>query len=318
MTYNAPGKHFRKGISHKEFFQLFPNDAAAEQWFVTQRWPEGIRCPHCGSDNVQTGAKHETMDYRCRKSKKKGGCDRFFSTKTGTVMEASNIGYQDWLFAMFLVATNLKGVSSMKLRRDLGVTQKTAWHLAHRIRQGWSSTKKQTFAGPVEVDETYMGGKRKNMSNAKRERLEGRGAIGKIAVVGAKDRETKKVVAEVVGDTTSRTLKGFVSRNTQPTAKVYTDNAPAYDSLPNRESVNHSIREFVKGEIHTNGIESFWSMLKRAHMGTFHHLSPWHLHRYVDEFAGRHNMREHDTLDQMHLVADGMVGKRLRYRELVA
>ena len=314
MAYKAPGKHFGTGVSVRKFFKLFPDDKTAEAWFVKQRWPHRISCPHCHSENVQTNAKHKSMPYRCRARE----CAKRFSVKTGTVMQSSKLGYQAWLFAIYLLSTNLKSISSMKLHRDLEVTQKTAWHLAHRIRQGWNPAKKQAFAGPVEVDETYWGGKRKNMSNAKRKHLKGRGPVGKTAVIGAKDRATNRVAVEVVDDTTSRTLTGFVAGTTKPGAKVYTDDALAYGSLPNREAVKHSLREYVRGEIHTNGIESFWSMFKRAHMGTFHKISPRHLHRYVGEFAGRHNMREHDTLDQMHLVANGMVGKRLRYRELVA
>ena len=314
MAYKAPGKHFRTGISVRQFFKMFPDDQSAEAWFVKRRWPDGISCPHCHGDNIQTNAAHKSMPFRCRAR----GCGKRFSVKTGTVMHSSKVGHQNWLFAIYLVSTNLEGISSMKLHRDLEVTQKTAWHLAHRIRQGWNPAVKSAFNGPVEVDETYFGGKRKNMSNAKRKTLTGRGPVGKTAVVGAKDRATNRVAARVVDDTTGRTLQGFVSDSAKPGAKVYTDEALAYDSVPNREAVRHSLREFVRGEVHTNGIESFWSMLKRAHMGIFHKISTRHLHRYVGEFAGRHNMREHDTLDQMHIVADGMVGKRLRYRELVA
>lgn len=320
MAYNAPGKHFRTGISHKEFFKMFPDDATSENWFIVHRWSDGIRCPRCGSDNVQVGTKHKTMPYRCRKSKKKGGCGKPFSTKTGTFMEASNIGYQDWLYALFLVSTNLKSVSSMKLHRDLNVTQKTAWHMAHRIRKSLSIDNTALFAGPVEVDETYIGGKRKNMSNSKRKELAdtGRGAVGKTAVVGARDRATKRITAQVVSDTKSETLQGFVKDSTTPGATIYTDDATAYTTLPNHEAVKHSVSEYVRGRVHTNGIESFWSMLKRAQTGTFHRLSPKHLHRYVDELVSRHNMREMDTLEQLALIASRMEQSRLRYKDLVA
>ncbi len=126
MTSKGPGKYYRKGMTDKEFFRQFPDDDVAETWFIAHRWPEGIRCPRCGSGNVQLGTKHRTMPFRCRTSKKKGGCGKPFSTKTGTFMEASNLGYQDWLYAIYLVATSLKSVSSMKLRRHFDVTQKTA------------------------------------------------------------------------------------------------------------------------------------------------------------------------------------------------
>ena len=231
-------------------------------------------------------------------------------------MHSSKLGYQVWAIAIYLLTTSLKSVSSMKLHRDLRVTQKTAWHLAHRIRKALKSGGFQ-FAGPVEADESYFGGRRRNMPKSKRADLEGRGPVGKTAVVGIKDRATKKVQAQVFQNTTSEALQGFVLGNIQPGAKVYTDDSTAYESLPNHESVKHSVTEYVKGQAHTNGIESFWSMLKRAHKGTFHKLSPKHLDRYVQEFAGRHNMRELDTLDQMALIAGKMTGSQLRYKDLV-
>ena len=294
----------------------FSDDASAEAYFVEQRWPNGVACPHCGSTNVQSGTKHKTMPYRCREKE----CAKRFSAKTGTVMEGSKLGFQVWMIATFLLSTNLKSVSSMKLHRDLEITQKTAWFLAHRLRRALDRDG-DMFAGPVEVDETYIGGKRKNMSNAKRKELAGtgRGAVGKTAVVGIKDRETKNVRAKVVENTDKATLQGFVVENTAPGATVYTDEASAYEGLPfEHESVKHSVSEFVRGMAHTNGAESFWSMLKRAHMGTFHKMSPKHLHRYLDEFAGRQNVRENDTIDQLGAMVEGMEGKRLRYQELIA
>ena len=192
MDNKAPGKHYRKGIAYKQFFDLFPDDAAAESWFGKHRWEDGIRCPRCGHDSIQTSCKHKSMPYRCRKSKK-GGCGRFFSVKTGTSMEASNLGYQDWLFALFLVSTSLKSVSSMKLHRDISVTQRTAWHMAHRIRKVLGTGDGSLFEGPVEVDETYMGGKRRNTRNSKRKHLTGRGPVGKTAIAGMRDRDTNRV-----------------------------------------------------------------------------------------------------------------------------
>ena len=162
------------------------------------------------------------------------------------------------------------------------------------------------------------GGKRRNMSNAKRKTLTGRGTVGKTAVVGAKDRKTKRVSAQVVENTDGATLQRFVVDNADWQAQVYTDDASAYKSLANHASVKHSAGQYVDGQIHTNGVESFWSMLKRAHKGTFHKLSPKHLQRYVNEFAGRHNIREMDTLTQMAFIARRMMGKRLKYQYLIA
>lgn len=175
--------------------------------------------------------------------------------------------------------------------------------------------------GPVEADESYFGGKRKNMSNARRRELKehgiGRGAEGKTAVVGIKDSNTNSVKAKVIRDTTKETLQGFVVDSTSEDAQVYTDEASAYHGIPRKhEAVKHSISRYVNGQAHTNGIESFWAMLKRAHMGTFHRLSPKHLQRYINEFSGRHNIRRLDTKDQISYSAFRMQGKRLRYVDL--
>ena len=314
MAHKAPGKHFRQGMTLIEAMRMFPDDAAAQTWFVKVRWPTGPACPYCGSVNVLSGAKHKTMPYRCREKE----CRKRFSVRTGTVMEASNIPYQKWALAVYLFMTSLKSVSSMKLHRDLGVTQKTAWHLAHRLRKAFES-ESGLFAGPVEVDETYMGGKRKNMPKSKREELTGRGAVGKTAVVGAKDRTTNQVRARAVESTNKATIHGFVADHTALDATVYTDDALVYETLPNpHKAVNHSALEYVRGDVHTNGMESFWSMLKRAYQGTFHKMSEKHLDRYVREFAGKHSVRDMDTLDIMGAIVLGMDGKRLKYTQLIA
>ncbi len=316
MAYKAPGKHFRKGLSVAQFFNKFPDHDAAERWFTKKRWPDGVACPHCGSLNVLVSVKHKRLPFRCREKGCKG--TNRFSVKVGTFMHASKIGYRDWLYTLYLISTNLKSVSSMKLHRDLGITQKSAWHLAHRVRKAWATGAANLFQGPVEVDESYFGGLRKNMAKSKRAELTGSGTVGKVAVVGVKDRKTNKVSAKVVSDTKSETLQGFIKNNVVPGTRIYTDDAVAYTHLPNHESVKHSVGEYVRNQVHTNGIESFWATLKRAHKGTFHRLSPKHLHRYVDEFVGRHNMRNLDTLQQMSLIAKRMESAQLRYKDLVA
>ena len=312
MATKAPGKAHREGISLLELAEKFPDEQAARTWFEAQAWPDGERCcTRCGSLDTIV-AKHRSMPYRCR------DCRKYFSVKIGTALESSKVPLRKWAFAIYLELTSLKGVSSMKLHRDIGVTQKTAWFMLHRIREAFHRSG-VAFTGPVEVDETYVGGRRRNMSNAKRRELAGtgRGSVGKTAVVGAKDRATNQVAARVVERADKDTLQGFVNGVTEDDAKVYTDGSSSYTGRKNHESVKHSIGEYVRGQVHTNGVESFWSMLKRAHMGVYHKLSAKHLQRYVQEFAGRHNIRELDTLEQMEHVVAGMVGRRLLYRELV-
>ena len=303
MAYRAPGKHFRKGMTLVEVMRMFPDDATAEKWFVEQRWPMGVHCPNCGSTNIQDRLNRKPQPYRCR------DCRKDFSVKTGSLMHGSKLGFQVWALAIYLLATNLKSVSSMKLHRDLGVTQKTAWYLAQRIRETWVDYR-EPFAGPVEVDETYMGGKKKNMSRARRKATPGRGTVGKTAVVGARDRATGRVSAKVVNRTDRPTLHDFVRQRAAEDAKVYTDEASAYKGMPfNHESVTHSAGEYVRGMAHVNGMESFWSMLKRGYQGTFHQLSVKHLQRYVGEFAGRHNQRSADTISQMEAMAEQLAGE---------
>ena len=313
-TQTGPGKAWRKGVTLVDVIRMFPDNETAEAWIAGIRWPDGPRCPHCDHDNVQHPTAHKTMPYRCRR----GGCRKFFSVRVGTVMQDSKLGYQEWAIATYLFNTNLKSVSSMKLHRDLGISQKSAWHLAHRIRECWDDMRGDPFAGPVEVDETYVGGKARNMhARQRRERIHGRGAVGKTAVAGAKDRATNRITATVVVDTDKATLQGFVADHAADGAMVYTDDHKAYRGLPRHETVKHSMAEYVRDQAHVNGIKSFWAGLKRGYHGTFHHVSPEHLHRYVSEFAGRHSRRGLDTEAMMERTVAGMIGRRLRYAELV-
>ena len=316
MTQKAPGKSYRNGISLIELFQMFPDDAAAEKWFEEVRWPDGVHCPHCGYTNIQVNSQHASQPYRCRKSTK-GGCGKRFSVKTETVMQKSNLGLQTWAVATYLLTTNLKSVSSMKLHRDLKVTQKTAWSLAHKIRKSLEQNN-QTFDGIVEVDETYVGGLEKNKHWDKKLKA-GRGGVGKSIVAGVKDREANQVTAKVIENTKRPTLHDFIYGNVEEGSSVFTDDFKSYEKMEgyDHQSVKHSVGEYVDENIHINGMESFWSVLKRAHKGTFHKISHKHLDRYVTEFAGRHNFRTLDTINQMEVIVRGMVGKSLTYKKLV-
>ena len=312
MTKKAPDKSHREGISLIELTEMFPDEESAVKWFEAIRWPDGRHCGHCGSTETTPVPSAKPMPYWCK------ACRSYFSVRTGTTMEKSRLPLRKWAFAVYLYVTNLKGVSSMKLHRDLKITQKTAWFMLHRLREAWDESGLEQFVGPVEADETYVGGKLKNMTDKRRKEMRQKADLGKSIVAGVKDRTSGKVSARSVADADKTTLQGFVGEHTTPGAALYTDEARVYQGMPNHETVCHSAGEHVRGDVHVQGIESFWSMFKRGYHGTYHHMSAKHLDRYVSEFAGRHNVREADTVDQMAALARGFVGKRLTYRELVA
>lgn len=296
-------------ISVFDFLKKFPDEDTCEKYIMAARFPRGVYCPHCGN--------HKTYRLETQKRFKCSGCRKQFTVRTGSVLAESKVPLQKWLMTAWIMTSHPKGISSIQLSKTLGVTQKTAWFLAHRIREAFTQNG-GLFTGTVEVDETYIGGKEKN-KHASKKLHAGRGGVGKQCVVGIKMRNGG-VRAVVVKDTTSITLHKYIIKNVEGGSTVCTDEHRSYSGLDaydfNHLTINHSVGEYVKEMASTNGIESFWSLLKRGFMGVYHQMSPEHLTKYVNEFSFRHDVLKNSCTDILNKVFYNTNGKRVTYKDL--
>lgn len=298
-----------------EAVRYFADEALCQEYMRRIKWPDGkVTCPKCGGESTSPVKNRPLIQCNNRE------CKRQFSYKTGTIFEGSPLPLGHWFVAIWSIANCKNGISSHELARALGVTQKTAWFMLHRIRLAMQSGTFRKLEGEVESDETFVGGKAKNMHKSKREkRITGRGAVGKAIVQGILQRGGE-VRTMVVRDTEGETLRGNVMRNVDRRATVYTDAHTSYDGLSRsflHLTVDH-ITEYVRGRVHTNGMENFWSLFKRALKGTYTHVAPWHLHRYAAEQTFRFNQRLSGDAGRFCNLLGRVLGKRLTYRQLAA
>jgi transposase-like protein len=303
-----------------EAVRYFTDPQICHDYMVNLKWPDGkIVCPHCGGDKI--GEIKTRRLLRCKAKE----CRKQFSCKVGTIFEDSPLPLSSWFVAVWSIANAKNGISSCELARALGVRQPTAWFMLHRIRLAMKTGSFRKLDNVVESDETYIGGKSANMHFAKRERtITGRGGIGKTIVHGLLERgdddNPSQVTACVVPNAEQVTIMGRILRNVHPDAVICSDESLSYANLASRyihHVINHSVR-YVAGKVHINGLENFWSLVKRMIRGTYVHVAPFHLDRYLDVEVWRFNFRKLNDGTRFAQVMRGVLGKRITLRVLCA
>lgn len=295
-----------------EAIKYFSDEMVCIEFVASLRWENGIAvCPRCEST--------ENYFLKTRKVWKCKGCKKQFSVKVGTIFEASPIGLDKWLMAIWMITNCKNGVSSYEIHREIGITQKSAWFVLHRIRFAMETGSFAKLSGNVEADETFIGGLAKNMHKHKREaKIQGRGSSGKTAVFGVLEQKGR-VLAKVIQNTDKETLHSEIKSNVESGANLFTDEWRSYRGLNEEyihEVINHSI-EYVRGNVHTNGIENFWSLLKRTLKGTYVSVEPFHLEKYLAEQTFRFNERKGKNCDRFVKTLENVTGKRLTYKTLI-
>jgi len=301
--------------SLQEAILYFADPINCRAYVVARRWPNGIECPTCGCKDVIFLANQNRWQCRNKHSK------RQFSLKTGTIYEESPLGLDKWLVATWLVTNCKNGVSSCEIARALNITQKTAWFMDHRIRVSFGLESPDKLTGHVEADETFIGGKARNMHKAKRARkITGTGGKDKTAVMGILERGkdgTSKVRTSVIPNRKRKAIQAQVRKHVEAGSALYSDALKSYEGLNEFEHqvIDHAV-QYVDGKVHTNGLENFWSLLRRGINGTYVSVEPFHLFRYLDEQAYRFNNRKMTDAERFDIAVKGIVGKRLTFDQL--
>jgi transposase-like protein len=295
-----------------EAIRHFSDSEVAFDFMVNLRWPDGVRCPRCQSQDVRPIATRKIWECKCCQEKKQ------FSVRVGTIFEDSALPLDKWLAAIWMIVNDKNGVSSYEVHRAIGVTQKTAWFMLQRIRLAMQSGTVEKLKGEVEADETYIGGKARNMHvDRQRKRGRGTGGVGKAIVMGLLERHGK-IKVKHVANARRQTVQSEIREHVEAGSQVFTDSLPSYNGLNQdyiHEAINHA-ECYVRGKVHTNGLENFWSLLKRGIRGTYVSIEPFHLFRYLDEQAFRFNEREENDATRFVKAVASVIGRRLTYNQL--